>query len=153
MLSANIEQPRQYARRLLNSHTYRTMDHLSSFIFRETRTAKKHLPPPPPPLMGGKHLSQFNGNVKLYFYNTVDKKTPTAKKGTNLAVGLSRTRVQETFSGGENKWSRNAFQLYGGRIIRFGVPQSWYAKPFSFNSRPLSPSYNLMTFDRVSRTI
>ena len=46
--------------------------------------------------MGGKYLSQFNGNVKLYFYNTVDKKTPTAKKGTNLAVGLSRTKVQET---------------------------------------------------------
>ena len=48
--------------------------------------------------MGGNYLSQFNGNVKLYFYNTVDKKTPTAKKGTNLAVGLSRTRVQETFN-------------------------------------------------------
>ena len=29
---------------------------------------------------------------------TVDKKTPTAKKGTNLAVGLSRTKVQETFN-------------------------------------------------------
>ena len=42
-----------------------------------------------PALMGGKHISHFGGIVKLYFYNTVDKKTPTAKKGTNLAVGLS----------------------------------------------------------------
>ena len=37
---------------------------VSSFIFRETRTAKFFFPPPPPPLMGGKHLSQFNGIVK-----------------------------------------------------------------------------------------
>ena len=75
------------------------MDQVSSFISRGTMTAKKTSSASSPALNGWETYIPFRWDCQVdKSKKTVDKKTPTAKKGTNLAVGLSRTKVQETKS-------------------------------------------------------